>query len=55
VLTTSMSTIGWVFQNELVEWIEMTTTFFNAPETSTLTTSTNLPTSANLQEVASGR
>ena len=67
VLTTSMSTIGWVFQNELVEWIEMTTTLFTAPETSTRTTSANLPTStnlptsanvstsANLQEVASGR
>ena len=67
VLTTSMSTIGWVFQNELVEWIEMTTTFFNAPETSTRSTSANLPTSAklltsaslstsaSLQEVASGR
>jgi hypothetical protein len=67
VLTTSMSTIGWVFQNELVEWIEMTTTLFNAPETSTRSTSANLPTSAklltsaslstsaSLQEVASGR
>jgi flagellar biosynthetic protein FliR len=49
VLTTSMSTIGWVFQNELVEWVEMTTTLFTAPETSTQSTS------ANLQEVASGR
>jgi flagellar biosynthesis protein FliR len=55
VLTTSMSTIGWVFQNELVEWVEMTTTLFTAPETSTRSTSANLSTSASLQEVASGR
>jgi len=38
VLATSMSTIGWVFQNELVEWVEMTTRLFTPPESSTLST-----------------
>ena len=30
VLTMSMESIGWVFQNELVEWIEMTTGMFSS-------------------------
>lgn len=29
ILTLSMASIGWVFQNELVEWIEMTTSLFS--------------------------
>lgn len=33
VLTMSMASIGWVFQNELVEWIEMTTGMFSLPST----------------------
>jgi len=31
VLCLSMASIGWVFQNELVEWIEMTTGLFAKP------------------------
>jgi flagellar biosynthetic protein FliR len=31
VLTMSMASIGWVFQNELVEWIELTTGMFSGP------------------------
>jgi len=30
VLTMSMASIGWIFQNELVQWIEMTTALFPA-------------------------
>jgi flagellar biosynthetic protein FliR len=33
VLTMSMASIGWVFQNELVEWIELTTGMFSGPST----------------------
>ena len=31
ILILSMSSIGWVFQNELVDWIEMTTSLFSKP------------------------
>ena len=31
ILCLSMASIGWVFQNELVEWIEMTTGLFAKP------------------------
>ena len=31
VLTMSMASIGWVFQNELIEWIELTTGMFSRP------------------------
>ncbi len=47
VLATSMSTIGWVFQNELVEWVEMTTRLFPPPESSTLSTLANPLEAAN--------
>ncbi|MEQ1830263.1 MAG: flagellar biosynthetic protein FliR [Pirellula sp.] len=35
VLIMSMSSIGWVFQNELVEWVEMTTHLFSPAERAT--------------------
>jgi flagellar biosynthesis protein FliR len=34
VLILSMSSIGWVFQNELVEWVEMTTQLFQDDQSS---------------------
>ena len=33
ILILSMSSIGWVFQNELVDWIQMTTSLFSKPAT----------------------
>jgi flagellar biosynthesis protein FliR len=36
VLVMSMASIGWVFQNELVEWVELTTQLFKAPVSTTV-------------------
>jgi flagellar biosynthetic protein FliR len=36
VLTMSMASIGWVFQNELVEWVEKTTSLFDVPAPATI-------------------
>ena len=34
VLAMSIASIGWVFQNELVGWVERTTNLFLAPSSS---------------------
>jgi flagellar biosynthesis protein FliR len=36
VLVMSMASIGWVFQNELVEWVEKTTRLFAVPDSPTV-------------------
>jgi flagellar biosynthesis protein FliR len=33
VLAMSIASIGWVFQNELVDWVEQTTGLFAMPNT----------------------
>lgn len=33
VLAMSVASIGWVFQNELIEWVEKTTNLFSSPTT----------------------
>lgn len=42
VLATSIASIGWVFQNELVEWVEGTTSLFLEPTASTTNNNSNM-------------
>jgi flagellar biosynthesis protein FliR len=41
-LAMSMASIGWVFQNELVEWVEMTTNLFKEQLPAALTSTSNI-------------